>query len=89
METDQLLIKDCLPVLTSMNDLSVDAVITDPPYPNGSGLFLLRVGRGRDLRETIDLDLRVLHRRDGGVPRGLVSVDLILQLLQTRRRRLP
>lgn len=39
MEKNQVLNQDCLPVLATMPDNSVDAVITDPPYPNGMGLF--------------------------------------------------
>ena len=39
MELDQVLQQDSLPFLAGMPDNSVDAVITDPPYPNGSGLF--------------------------------------------------
>jgi site-specific DNA-methyltransferase (adenine-specific) len=39
MEQNQVTNADCLPVLASMTDLSIDVVITDPPYPNGSGLF--------------------------------------------------
>ncbi|HEY4360277.1 MAG TPA: site-specific DNA-methyltransferase [Bryobacteraceae bacterium] len=39
MELDTVLHHDSLPMLAAMPDLSVDAVITDPPYPNGSGLF--------------------------------------------------
>lgn len=39
MEPDQVLNTDSLAVLASMPDESIDCVITDPPYPNGSGLF--------------------------------------------------
>ncbi len=39
MELDTVLHQDSLPTLAAMPDASIDAVITDPPYPNGSGLF--------------------------------------------------
>jgi len=39
MEHNHVMNEDCLPVLASMGDLSVDSVIMDPPYPNGFGLF--------------------------------------------------
>jgi DNA modification methylase len=39
MERDLVLNQDCLPYLAALPDNSVDVVITDPPYPNGAGLF--------------------------------------------------
>lgn len=36
---DTLLEQDCLPYLVGLDDLSVDVVLTDPPYPSPSGLF--------------------------------------------------
>jgi len=39
MELDQVLHQDCSPYLAAMPDLSCDAAIVDPPYPNGSGFF--------------------------------------------------
>jgi DNA modification methylase len=39
MEHDVVLHQDSLPYLASLPDASIDCVITDPPYPNGSGLF--------------------------------------------------
>lgn len=35
----QLYLGDCLEVMRSMPDKCVDAVITDPPYPNPSGIM--------------------------------------------------
>jgi DNA modification methylase len=40
MEQNQVLNQDSLAYLAAMPDASIDAVITDPPYPNGSGLFM-------------------------------------------------
>jgi DNA modification methylase len=40
MEQDQVLNQDSLAFMAAMPDASIDAVITDPPYPNGSGLFM-------------------------------------------------
>src|SRR5690242_16286896 len=40
MEQDQVLNQDSLAFLAAMPDASIDSVITDPPYPNGSGLFM-------------------------------------------------
>lgn len=37
--TDEILTTNSIPILANMTDESVDAVITDPPYPNGQGLF--------------------------------------------------
>src|SRR3954468_15610652 len=39
METNRVLTQDCLPILASALNESIDVAITDPPYPNGSGLF--------------------------------------------------
>ncbi len=39
MDIDCVLHQDSLPYLAAMPDKSVDVVITDPPYPNGLGLF--------------------------------------------------
>lgn len=38
-QRNTLLRTDCLPVLADLPDESIDAVITDPPYPNAAGLF--------------------------------------------------
>ena len=35
----ELLNNDCLPILANLHDRSVDATLTDPPFPNGQGLF--------------------------------------------------
>lgn len=40
---DQLLVQDCLDVMMAMPNNSIDTVITDPPYPNGQGLFTTQV----------------------------------------------
>jgi DNA modification methylase len=39
MAIDQVLQQDSLPFLVSLADQSIDVVMTDPPYPNGKGLF--------------------------------------------------
>jgi len=36
---DEIITQDSLPILASMQDLSIDVVITDPPYPSPTGLF--------------------------------------------------
>ncbi len=45
IRTDHVL-QDCLEVMIAMPDQSVDAVITDPPYPNGQGLFTTQLVDG-------------------------------------------
>jgi len=40
----KLYLGDCLEVMKSIPDKSVDAVITDPPYPNNSGIMTDMVG---------------------------------------------
>jgi len=43
---DELINQDCLPMLAVMQDQSIDAVITDPPYPSPTGLFAEQVTDG-------------------------------------------
>ena len=35
MEINKIYCGDCLPILKTFDDCSVDAVITDPPYSSG------------------------------------------------------
>jgi len=36
---DEIINADRLPILAGMEDLSIDVVVTDPPYPSPTGLF--------------------------------------------------
>ncbi|MDX2154029.1 MAG: site-specific DNA-methyltransferase [Bryobacteraceae bacterium] len=36
---DEIMNTDCLPIITGMQEQSIDVVITDPPYPSPTGLF--------------------------------------------------
>ena len=48
----RLILGDCLEVLPLLG--KVDAVVTDPPYPNNAGLFLDGIQAARILMETIE-----------------------------------
>lgn len=42
MEINKIYCGDCLPILKTFDDCSVDAVITDPPYSSGGATMAER-----------------------------------------------
>jgi len=40
LEVNNIYLGDCLELMRELEDKSVDAVITDPPYPNNAGHFV-------------------------------------------------
>lgn len=44
---------DCLKILPTLEAGSVDAVVTDPPYPNTSGHFCAEVEKAKEILKTI------------------------------------
>lgn len=55
MSNIQLYEGDCLEVMHRIPDGSVDAVITDPPYPNNAGHFLNDVETARQFLRNMDV----------------------------------
>ena len=53
-----LYLGDCLEILPTLD--KVDAVVTDPPYPNGEGYFLNSVYTARQVLKQIDCDIALI-----------------------------
>jgi len=53
-----LYLGDCLDILPTLG--KVDAVVTDPPYPNGEGYFLNSVYTARQVLKQIDCDIALI-----------------------------
>ena len=70
----QLINDDCLNFMKSMPDKSVDAVITDPPYPNTTGIFNNAIESARVFLKTYRCKHWLVFWSDDETP----PVDLIL-----------